>query len=222
MDDSSQYPQIAPLSLSPPPTSGQYITRIGGNNPSNLKIAPPENMQIQKNSSGSPQVTTTASPMTQVGAAATSMVNSLQQARQMYMQRFGQGNQGTGPGGTLAGNPTDSQVGPPGPGQGDNWGVNPNAPASSIPTGDTGAEGIPTANAAAGPSSGNSPTGGSGGAGAAGMGIASALSGVSKAFGQESQQDLKIAQNAPKPDINPANSPGFNFSPFFGGGGVSV
>jgi hypothetical protein len=80
----------------------------------------------------------------------------------------------TGQGGALAGNPTMSMVGPAGPGQGDNWGVNPSATPDAV----TAAQNPAGTGATTG--SGSGMLGGMGGGGGGGMG-GSILSGLGSA-----------------------------------------
>lgn len=216
MDGTSPTPSLLPLMLGG--SSGNpYETKVGGGSGAGVQIP---NMQYQ--SPNKAQTSQQSVPMQTPGSALANttptITDNLKQAFNMYQQRFGQGGQMQGQnlpmnsnaGGVWAGNPNQLQVGPSAP-------TTPQSPATNAGVA-TDSSAIDSANASNSPMSG---MGGGGGAGAAaGMGIASALGSISKAYGQVSQTDAKIAANPPKPTVTGQPFTNFAFSPMFGGGNI--
>jgi hypothetical protein len=197
-----------------------YETKVGGGSGGGIQI-PNIQYQAPKNQQTSQQSVPMQTPGSALAAATPTITDNLKQAYNMYQQRFGQGNtagnnlpMNSNAGGVWAGNPNQLQVGP----------ETPTAPqaAATNPGVATQSPAIDQANATNSSVSGPAGEGGSGpSAGAVGGGIASALGSVSKAFGKESEQDMKLAQNPPKPTVTGQPFANFAFTPMFGGGGLA-
>lgn len=195
-----------------------YVTKVGGGS-GGIQIP---NIQYQSPKGQTGQQAPAAMPSVGSGLqqATPTITDNLKQAYNMYQQRFGQGNaagttlpMNSNAGGVWAGNPTQAQVGPATPTTPQVAATNPGVATSS--------PGIDAANASnTGYQSGGSDPGSSAGSSAVGGGIASALGSVSKAFGQESQTDAKMAANPPKPTVTGQPFANFAYTPMFGGGSI--